>query len=333
VRGWGKAEHNLGEMADFGVARAVLLHEASALQHLADHLGDDFERALTLILECRGRVITCGLGKSGHIARKVAGTLSSTGTPSHFLHAAEAVHGDLGMVTSQDVVLLYTHSGETDEIVRLFPALKEIGAKTITMTGRPGSSAARASDLALDTGVTEEACLHNLAPTTSTTAMLALSDALAIAAMDRRGFGRSEFGKLHPSGTLGKRLTLRVSDVMRPSSDIAILEPSATGLELIKAMTECGVGAACIAQDGVLLGLVSEGDLRRHYLADRGALSEPVMKMMNPHPMVIDPDLLAIEAIEIFQNFPAKIGELPVIQNGKLIGLAVLKDIVRSGIL
>ncbi len=320
-------------MADLEVARNVLLQEAQSLTRLAGQLDSTFVAAVEKILNCPGRVITCGLGKSGHIARKTAGTLSSTGTPSLFLHAVEAVHGDLGMVTKGDVAILYTHSGETDELVALFPPLREIGATTITITGRPDSSAGRASDLVLDTGVREEACPLNLAPTTSTTVMLALSDALAIAVMDRRQFSREDFGRLHPRGTLGKRLTLRVSDVMRPTKEIATLSENATGLEVIQAMTRSGVGVACIVDGDRLLGLISESDWRRRYLQDKEALDGPAKTMMNWHPAVIEPDLLAIEAIETFQNFPMKIGELPVVQDGKLLGLLVLKDLVRSGII
>ena len=185
------------------------------MAHCADQLGEAFGQAVELILACTGRVIPCGIGKSGHIARKTAGTLSSTGTPSLFLHAAEAVHGDLGMVTGDDIVLLYSQSGETEEIISLFPALRAIGASSILITGRPASRAGQSADLVLDTGVVEEACPIRLAPTTSTTVMLALSDALAIAVMDRRGFSSGDFARFHPSGTLGRRLLLRVSDVMR----------------------------------------------------------------------------------------------------------------------
>ena len=181
--------------------RRVLQHESAALARLAEQLDDSFVFAVEAVLSCQGRVICCGVGKSGHIARKTAGTFSSTGTPSQFLHAAEAVHGDLGGVQAGDVVLLYSHSGETDEIVRLYPSIRSLGARTILMTGRPNSSAGRLADLILDTGVKEEACSNNLAPTSSTTAMLALSDALAIAVMDRRGFTHEDFARFHPSGT------------------------------------------------------------------------------------------------------------------------------------
>jgi arabinose-5-phosphate isomerase len=277
-------------------------------------------------------VITCGLGKSGHIARKAAGTFSSTGTPSHFLHAAEALHGDLGTVTPEDVVLLFSQSGESDEMVRILPALRSIGARTILISGRPESSAARLCDLTLCTWVRDEACPLNLAPTTSTTVMVAMSDALALAVMDRRGFDRDAFARLHPSGSLGRRLLLTVTDVMRPGSEIAVVHPEETVLELMHAMTSAGVGAACITEDGRLLGIVSESDLRRHIGADRSSLDGPCRAIMNAKPATIEPRLLAAEALEMFRNFPVKIGELPVVDKGRLLGLLVLKDLLRSGI-
>jgi arabinose-5-phosphate isomerase len=316
------------------IGQAALRQEAQAILHLAEQLGEEFERAVQMILDCGGRTITCGIGKSGHIARKTAGTLSSTGTPSLFLHAAEAVHGDLGMVTDGDVVILYSHSGETDEIVRLFPSIRAQGAKSILITGRSDSSAGRQADICLDTGVTEEACPNNLAPTTSTTAMLALSDALAIAVMERRRFGKEDFARYHPSGTLGKRLLLTVRDVMRSYPDIAHVGIDADTTEIIRAMTQTAVGAACVVDAGHrLIGLISESDLRKHLLDHEDPLSSPARDYMNDHPTTIDPDLLAYEAFEVFQNFPVKIGELPVVEGGKVVGLLVLKDLLRSGIL
>lgn len=316
------------------VGRAALRQGAEALQILANQLGAEFEQAIDLILACSGRVITCGIGKSGHIARKTAGTLSSTGTPSLFLHAAEAVHGDLGMITAGDVVILYSHSGETDEIVRLFPSIRAQGAKSILITGRPDSSAGREADLCLNTFVEDEACPNNLAPTTSTTAMLALSDAVAIATMERRGFTKDDFARFHPSGALGKRLLLTVRDVMRAYPDIAHVDTSANATDVIRAMTQAAVGAACVVDAEVrLLGLVSESDLRKHLLSHENPLASPASDLMNSTPTTIEPDLLAIDAFEVFQNFPVKIGELPVVEDGKLAGLLVLKDLLRSGIL
>lgn len=315
------------------IGRRALQQEAAAILHLADQLGPEFDQAVEWLLACEGRVITCGVGKSGHIGRKTAGTLSSTGTPSLFLHASEAVHGDLGMVTTRDIVILYTHSGETDEIVKLFPPIRAIGARTILITGRPESSAGREADLVLTTHVTEEACPNNLAPTTSTTAMIALSDALAIATMERRGFGREDFAKFHPSGALGKRLLLRVRDVMRARNDMATVPPSAKYLEISRAITEAGVGAAVVVNDaGEMIGFISDGDLRRHLQESNGNLDQTAEQVMTVGVTTIEPDLLAVEAFEVFQNLPRKIGEMPVIEGGKLVGLIMLKDLVRSGI-
>lgn len=313
--------------------RRVLHQEATAIAALAEDLPASFATAVEWILRSKGRTITCGIGKSGHIARKTAGTLSSTGTPSLFLHAAEAAHGDLGMVTSEDLVLLYSHSGETDEIVALFPALKAIGARTLLLTGRSESSAGRLADLVLDTGVRSEACPNNLAPSTSTTAMLAASDALAIAVMEQRGFGREDFAKFHPAGALGKRLLLQVADVMRTGEDLALVNSATSTVEVMKAISQAGAGAACVVDgDGALIGFISDGDLRRYFLTHATPLAGTAEDMMTQGVATISPDLLAVEALEVFQNHPRKIGEMPVVEGGRVVGLLMLKDVLRSGI-
>lgn len=310
----------------------VLREEAEAIAHLADNLGESFETAVEWCLNSTGRVITCGIGKSGHIARKTAGTLSSTGTPSFFLQAAEAVHGDLGMVTKDDIVLMYSHSGETDELVRLFPSLAAIGARTILMTGRPGSSAGRQADLVLDTRVHQEACPNNLAPTTSTTVMLAMSDALAVAVMERRGFTKDDFAKFHPSGALGKRLLLRVADVMRQRTDLALVERETPVLDVLRAITQAGAGAACVVEDGALLGLITDGDLRRHFLSAEAPFDAKAESIMAKGVYTLSSELLAVEALEFFQNLPKKVGEIPVVDDGRVVGLIMLKDLLRTGI-
>jgi arabinose-5-phosphate isomerase len=314
--------------------RRTLLQEAAALEACARGLDARFEAAVEMVLTCPGRVVTCGIGKSGHIARKTAGTLSSTGTPSFFLHAAEAVHGDLGMVADRDVVLLYSHSGETDEIVRLFPSLRDQGARTILMTGRENSSAGRLADLVLDTQVGEEACPNGLAPTTSTTAMLALSDALAIAVMERRGFGKADFARFHPMGSLGRRLLLRVADVMRRGEDLAAVSPASPYLDVSRAITRAGAGAACVVDgEGKLLGLITDGDLRRHLQNSNGDVSESAVSLMTRGVSTIEPELLAVEALEAFQNHPHPIGEMPVLDaDGRVLGILMLKDLLRAGI-
>ncbi len=313
--------------------RRVLKHEAAAIAAMADRLDDAFATAVEWVLACEGRTITCGIGKSGHIARKTAGTLSSTGTPSLFLHAAEAVHGDLGGITQSDVIILYTHSGETDEIVRLFPSIREIGAKTILMSGRVDSSAGRLADIVLDTGVTGEACPNNLAPTTSTTAMLALSDALAVAVMEQRGFSSEDFARFHPSGALGKRLLLRVQDIMRVGPDLALVEKGDDLATVMRAITRAGAGAACVVDaDARLVGFISDGDLRRHFVNSPTPLDATAADLMVSNVTTIGPDLLAVEALEVLQNLPKKIGELPVLDDDKLVGMLMLKDLLRSGI-
>jgi arabinose-5-phosphate isomerase len=321
-----------GDGMPLTIGRRVLRQEGEAVLRCAAHLDGRFGQAVSAIFQCAGRVITCGVGKSGHIARKAAGTLSSTGTPSGFLHASEAVHGDLGMVTAADVLMMYSHSGETDELVRLFPAIRSIGARVVLVTGRPESSAGRAADIVLDTGVIDEACPNNLAPTTSTTVMLALSDALALAVMEQRGFSREDFARFLPSGALGKRLLLTVADVMRPTAEIAAVSPRQSVLEVLRAMTDAHVGAACVVEHGALVGIVSESDWRRHLLNSPARLDAPAAEIMNRDPVSIDPSLLAVEALEAFQNYPIKIGEMPVLADGRLVGLLVLKDLLRSGI-
>ncbi len=321
-------------MSKFDAMRRVLTQEANAIHSLAEQLDGAVETAIEWILECRGRVITCGVGKSGHIARKTAGTLSSTGTPSLFLHASEAVHGDLGMVTDKDIVLLYSHSGETDEVVNLFAPLHSLGARTILITGRISSSAARMANLVIDTKVTEEACPNNLAPTTSTTVMLALSDALAVAVMELRQFKKEDFAKFHPSGALGKRLLLTVADVMRAGDDNAVVQEAVPILDVLQAMTKAGAGAACVVDaDGQMIGIISDGDIRRHFLQSPTPMVATAQELMSPNYSEIAPDLLAVDALENFQNNPKKIGEMPVLDLQKRpLGMLTLKDLLRSGI-
>jgi len=313
--------------------RRVLRQEAEAVAALAERLGPEFEKAIGMVEECQGRVITCGVGKSGHVARKTAGTLASTGTPSLFLHAAEAVHGDLGMVTEKDIVLLYTYSGETDEIVRLFPSFKNLRARTVLITGRPDSSAGREADVVLDVHVDKEACPNNLAPTTSTTVMMALSDALAVAVMERRSFGSEDFAAFHPSGALGKRLTMRVADVMRKGADLALVSPTTNVVDVMHSITNAGAGGACVVDEkGALLGFITDGDLRRHFENNANPRDAVAQDLMSKSPATIEPGMLAFEALEAFQNYPRKIGEMPVVDGGKVVGLLMVKDLLRTGI-
>lgn len=315
------------------VIRRVLREEAAGILALESRLDATFETAVDWIKDCQGRVVMCGIGKSGHIGAKAAATFASTGTPSFFLHAAEAVHGDLGMVTSDDVVLAYSYSGETDEVVRLFPSFRAQGAKTIIITGRPMSSAGREADLVLNVAVDKEACPNNLAPTTSTTVMLAVSDALAVAVMESREFGSEDFAKYHPAGALGKRLLLTVADVMRTGDDLACVGAEASVLDLMKSITQAGSGGACVVdEDETLLGFISDGDLRRWFVNSANPLVGVARDLMTMPGVTCEPGLLAFDALEVFQNYPHKIGEMPVLSDGKLVGLLVLKDLLRSGI-
>ncbi|MEN3002666.1 MAG: KpsF/GutQ family sugar-phosphate isomerase [Armatimonadota bacterium] len=313
------------------VAREVLHIEASAILNLRDRLDRAFEQAVQAILHCEGRLVISGVGKSGAIARKLAGTFSSTGTPALFLHPTEAVHGDLGAVTPDDVVLLLSYSGESDELITLCPAIKRLQVFVMVMTGRPDSTLGRMADLVLHVAVEREACPHNLAPTASTTAMLALGDALALAVMVARGFTPDDFALNHPAGTLGRRLLLRAHDVMRTGDALAIVHQDAPLRDALFAITRAGAGAACIINDeGVMVGLITDGDIRRRLLQDEHALREPVHRAMTRTPYVLRGNPLAIEVLEKFQSLPVKIGDMPVLDDaGRPIGMVALKDLLR----
>jgi arabinose-5-phosphate isomerase len=314
--------------------RTTLREEAEAILRLSERLDSNFEWACRWMLATNGRVITTGIGKAGNIAKKAASTLASTGTPSLFLHPSEAVHGDLGMVTSDDMVLVLTNSGETEEILRLLPSLKEIGARTVLMTGRPQSTAAKQCDLVLDVSVSREACPHNLAPTTSTTVMLALCDALALAVMNERKFTKEAYALLHPSGSLGRRLLLKVRDAMRTGDDLPLVNERTPFLEVLSVITRAGAGAACVVDhENRLVGLVSDGDVRRSLVIHgEKALQQCASELLTVNPLTISADMTAVEALEFFESAPKKIGEMPVVENGVVVGLVVLKDLIRLGL-
>lgn len=324
----------LREVSVRAVAQEVLRIEAQAVEALAERIDEAFERAVQALLACSGRLVVSGVGKSGAIARKLAGTFSSTGTPAIFLHPTEAAHGDLGTVTAQDVALLLSYSGESDEIVALCPALKRLQVFTIAMTGRPDSTLGRMADLVLDVAVEREACPHNLAPTASTTAMLAMGDALALATMVARGFTPDDFALNHPAGALGKRLLLRAHEVMRTGEALAIVPQDAPLRDALFAITRAGAGAACVVdENGVMVGLVTDGDIRRRLLQDERALSQPVHEAMNRHFYRLQGNPLAIEVLEKFQSLPVKIGDMPLLDEaGRPIGMIALKDLLRIGI-
>jgi arabinose-5-phosphate isomerase len=312
------------------LARRVLAIEADAVLKLSARLGDSFGQAVALILGCHGRVIVSGIGKSGHIGRKIAATMASTGTPAYFVHAAEAVHGDLGMITRDDVLIALSNSGENDELLTIVPLVKRQGGRLIAITGNPDSSLAREADVHLDAHVDEEACPLNLAPTASTTAALALGDALAVALLDARGFGAEDFARSHPGGALGRKLLTHVRDVMQPAERVAVVEAATAIPAALVAISRGGLGmAAVLGADGRLLGIFTDGDLRRalERLGDLRAVT--VGDIMTRSPRTIEPDRLAVEAVEMMERH--KVNQLLVIDAaGQLVGALNMHDLFRA---
>jgi len=320
-----------GEPSDdpIDLARRVLETEAQAILGLIPQLGDTFPAAVTLLEACAGRVIVTGMGKSGIIARKLAATLSSTGTAATFLHPAEALHGDLGIVLKGDAVIALSSSGETEELVRLLEAIRRIGARLISITGRPQSTLGQASDVTLSCHVAEEACPMNLAPTASTTATLALGDALAMALSTRKGFKAENFADLHPGGRLGRRL-MRVEALMHSGDALPRVAPDAAMPDVIHEMSSKRLGMACvIAQDDKLLGIVTDGDLRRHMTSQTNLLTRQAQDVMTRNPVTIRSSALAAEAIRIMEE--RKITSLVVVGAGERVeGVVHLHDLWRT---
>jgi arabinose-5-phosphate isomerase len=286
--------------------------------------------AVTLILACQGRVIVSGIGKSGHIARKIAATMASTGTPAYFVHAAEAVHGDLGMITRDDVLIALSNSGENDELLTIVPLVKRQGGKLIAITGNENSSLAQEADVHLDARVDEEACPLNLAPTASTTVALALGDALAVTLLDARGFGPEDFARSHPGGALGRKLLTHVRDVMQPADKIAKVGVGGTVTEALAAISRGGMGmAAVLDAEGALVGIFTDGDLRRAMEKLGDLRHTPVGEVMTRAPRTIAPDRLAVEAVEMMEQH--KVNQLLVIDAaGRLVGALNMHDLFRA---
>lgn len=318
----------------FERAVATLRNEGEAVLALCERIDESFGQAVEIILGCRGRLVVTGMGKSGAIGRKIAATFCSTGTPSLFLHPAEGVHGDLGMVTGSDVVLALSNSGESEEIASILPAISRIGARLIAMVGRPESTLAKYADVVLDSSVEREACPLGLAPTTSTTVQLALGDALALAVMEARRFTREDYALFHPGGALGRRLLLKVSDVMRTGDALAVVRPNVILRDVLFAITRAGAGAACVVDDeGKLVGIITDGDVRRALLADENALRKLASEVMISNPRTISPDRLATEGLRKMEAPPKQIGEMPVLdEDGRPVGMLMLKDLVAAGI-
>jgi arabinose-5-phosphate isomerase len=315
------------------LAREVIEIEAQAVASLGPRLDGAFLKAVELLLHCRGRVVVSGVGKSGHIARKLAATLASTGTPALFVHAAEAAHGDLGMVTPQDVFIALSNSGETPELMTIVPIVKREGTSMIAITGKVDSTLARLADVHLDCRVEREACPLNLSPTSSTTAMLALGDALAIACLDARGFGAADFARSHPGGALGRRLLTRVADVMRTGAAIPAVGVGATVMEAVHEITRKQMGMTAVeGGDGRLAGIFTDGDLRR--LLERGgdARRTPIADVMTRTPLTIGPEALAAEAANLLDS-RRKNQLLVVDADARLIGALHMHDLMAGKVI
>jgi arabinose-5-phosphate isomerase len=286
---------------DLALARRVLETEAHAILGLVGRLDRRFSQAVLMLRDCTGRVIVTGMGKSGIISRKIAATLSSTGTPAFFMHPAEAIHGDLGMLHRDDVVIAVSQSGETGEVLRLLETIRRLGARLIAMTGSPGSSLAQAADLMLDCRVDSEACPLNLVPTASTTAALALGDALAMTLLVEKGFREEDFANLHPGGKLGKKL-MRVEALMHAGAQAPLVELATPMRDVIYEMSRKGLGMACVVERGRLAGIITDGDLRRRMSGSANVLDMNAADVMTPHPVTIGRGLLAAEALRIMEE-------------------------------
>jgi arabinose-5-phosphate isomerase len=315
------------------LAAEVLAIEARAIDTLRSRLNGDFVAACELCLQVQGRIVVTGMGKSGHVSNKIAATLASTGSPAFFMHPAEASHGDLGMITSQDLLLAISYSGETNEVVTILPVVKRIGAKLLSITGNPKSTMARAADVHLDISVSEEACPLNLAPTASTTATLAMGDALAVALLKSRGFTAEDFARSHPSGSLGKRLLLRVSDVMRSGERIPAVKDDASLRDALMEMTDKGLGmTAIVSDDFVVKGIYTDGDLRRTLDTGADIHTTRIREVMHSNCRTTSADVLAAEALHLLEEY--KITSLLVTDaDNKLVGALNIHDLFREGLM
>ncbi len=313
------------------LAKEIISIEAKAIRGLLARLNDQFEEAVEVMSECQGRVILTGMGKPGFIGGKIAATLASTGTPSFFLHPAEAMHGDLGMVTEQDVLMAISQSGETDEIVRMISPVKKIGTLLIAMTSNPKSTLAKAADLVLDLGVTREACPLNLAPSASTTAALAMGDALALCLLKKKGFREEDFAMLHPGGSLGRKL-LKVKDIMRKGKSNPVVKKGSRLRQALLTITTARAGSCSVVDSkGRMIGIFTDGDLRRHLrLEGEKILSQPVEQFATIDPLVIEKEKLAAEALHLLKS--KKIDELPVVDSrNRVVGLLDVQDLLKAG--
>ncbi len=312
-------------------ARRVLEFESLQIQRSIALLDAQFDNAVDSILECKGKVVVCGIGKSGSVAQKVTATLCSTGTEAVFLHAAEAIHGDIGIYRRGDIVVFFTKSGTTAEMLQLIPFFKERESKIIAVTGNMHSPVARQSDFIINASVEREADTLNLAPTASSTVALALGDALAVALMHARGFGERDFARLHPGGQLGKNLLLKVSDVMHPTQHIATVDTTTSLRDVIIAMTKHNLGAACVVDaDGSFAGIITDGDVRRILIHTTDINSISAQSMMTANPVTVAPDAPLKVAVDLMENRSSQLSVLPVIDAGKLMGLIRIHDVYQK---
>lgn len=313
-------------------AKEVLRIESDAVRSLISRIDDTFEKAVESIYACKGRVVVTGMGKGGLIGQKISATLSSVGTPSLWMHSVEAIHGDLGRVAKEDIVIVISKSGETEEIRSLLPLLKKIGTKVIALTGNTKSTLAKYSNIVLDVSVKKEACSLNLAPTASTTAMLAMGDALAVCLLDKKGFKKEDFAFYHPGGMLGKQLLLTVEDIMRMKKSNPVVSQEKKIKDVLLAITKARAGSASIVdKKGKLVGIFTDGDLRRHLEVDANLSEKKVKDVMTKRPTVVTKDTLAAEALRILQE--RKIDEVPVVdKKGKPIGLLDVQDLLKAGL-
>ena len=316
-------------------AQDVLRMEAEAILELVPRVDANFAAAISLILECPGRTVITGMGKSGIVGRKMAATFASTGTPSFYLHPAEGIHGDLGMVTADDVVIALSNSGETGEILNILPSLRRIGAKIIAMVGNANSTLAKNSDVVLDVGVEKEACPLGLAPTSSTTAALAYGDAIALALLQKRNFTASQFAVFHPGGSLGRKLLLTVGNIMHKGDENPLVSADTTVQEALFVITDKGLGAVSVVDEsGRMLGVLTDGDIRRGLSKGVDFLQRSVADLMTKAPKYITADKLAAQALHLMEsNQPKPITVLPVVDEDMVVvGLLHMTDLVRQGV-
>jgi len=315
------------------LAAEVLDIESRAVRDLKSRLNDNFVAACKLCMETPGRVVVTGMGKSGHVSNKIAATLASTGTPAFFMHPAEASHGDVGMITKHDLLLAISYSGETEELITILPVVKRMGAKLLAMTGNPNSTMAKTADVHLNVSVSEEACPLNLAPTASTTATLAMGDALAVALLKNRGFTAEDFARSHPSGNLGKRLLLRVADVMHSGDRIPAVSADVTLRDALLEMTDKGLGMTAIVDArNKVIGIYTDGDLRRTLDTGADVRSTAIRDVMHTNCKTIASDVLAAEALHLLEEY--KITSLLVVdENDTLVGALNIHDLFREGLM